>query len=142
MTDPYRGSCLCGVVKFEVDEFLPQAAHCHCSMCRKFHGAAYATIAGVHRSRFRWVAGTDALKRYTAGNGTARTFCRHCGSSLAFSSPRASEEAVEIALGAMDGDVPVVPSAHIFVGSAANWTVVNDDLPQYVETRGSAKVNA
>lgn len=141
MTDPYRGSCLCGTVKFEIDEFLPQAAHCHCSMCRKFHGASYATIAGVHRSNFRWLEGADALKRYTAENATTRTFCRRCGSSLAFSSPRAPEEEVEIALGAMDGDVPVVPSAHIFVGSAANWTVLHDDLPQYEEKRGSAKVN-
>ena len=141
MTDPYRGSCLCGIVKFEIDEFLPQAAHCHCSMCRKFHGASYATIAGVHRSNFRWVEGADALKRYTAENAAIRTFCSNCGSSLAFSSPRAPEEEVEIALGTMDGDVPVVPSAHIFVGSAANWTVLSDDLPQYEEKRGSARVN-
>jgi len=140
MTDPYRGSCLCGLVKFEVDEFLPEAAHCHCSMCRKFHGASYATIAGVQRSKFRWIEGEGARKRYTAENGTTRTFCRHCGSSLTFSSPRATEEEVEIALGAMDGDVPVIPSAHIFVGSAANWTVLSDDLPQYNERRGSARM--
>ena len=139
MTDPYRGSCLCGVVKFEIDEFLPQAAHCHCSMCRKFHGAAYATIASVLRSSFRWVEGADALEEYTAENGTIRTFCRHCGSSLTFFSPRASEEEVEIALGTMDGDVPVEPSAHIFVGSAANWTVLSDGLPQYEQRRGSAR---
>ena len=137
----YRGSCLCRRVRYEIDEFDPQAAHCHCSMCRKFHGASYATIAGVHRPKFRWVAGTDALKRYTAKNATTRTFCRHCGSSLAFSSPRAPEEEVEIALGAMDTDVPIVPSAHIFVGSAANWTVVKDDLPQYMEKRGTARVD-
>ena len=140
MTDPYCGSCLCGVVKFEIDEFLPQVAHCHCSMCRKFHGAAYATLASVFHSNFRWIEGEDALKAYTAENGTTRTFCRHCGSSLAFSSPRAPEEEVEIALGAMDGDVPVVPSAHIFVDSAANWTVLSDDLPQYEERRGSARM--
>ncbi len=141
MNDPYRGSCLCGVVKFEVDEFLPQAAHCHCSMCRKFHGASYATIAAVHRSRFRWLEGADSLTRYTAENSTTRTFCRHCGSSLEFSSPGAPEDEIEIALGAMDDDVPVVPNAHIFVGSAANWTVVKDDLPQYEEKRGSARVD-
>ena len=140
MTDPYRGSCLCGAVTFEIDEFLPQAAHCHCSMCRKFHGAAYATIASVVRSNFHWVEGADALKGYTAENDTTRTFCRHCGSSLTFSSPRAPEEEVEIALGTMDGDVPVEPSAHIFVGSAANWTVLRDDLPQYEEKRGSIKI--
>ncbi len=140
MTDLYHGSWLCGVVRFEVDEFLPQVAHCHCSMCRKFHGAAYATIAGVSRSKFRWVEGEDALKGYTAENGTTRTFCSHCGSSLTFSSPRASEGVVEIALGTMDEDVPVEPSAHIFVGSAANWVVLSDDLPRYEEGRNSAKV--
>jgi len=140
MTDLYHGSCLCGAVKFEIDEFLPQAAHCHCSMCRKFHGAAFATIASVCRSNFRWVEGADALKGYTAENGTTRTFCSHCGSSLTFSSPRASEEEVEIALGTMDEDVPVEPNAHIFVGSAANWTVLSDDLPQYERGRSSARV--
>ena len=140
MTDLYRGSCLCGAVKFEVEEFLSQVAHCHCSMCRKFHGAAYATIAGVPRSKFRWVEGADALKGYTAENGTTRTFCSHCGSSLTFSSPRASEEVVEIALGTVDGDVPVEPNAHIFVGSGANWTVLSDDLPQYEEGRGTPRV--
>ena len=140
MTDPYRGSCLCGEVRFEIDEFLPQVAHCHCSMCRKFHGAAYATIAGVSRSKFRWVEGENALKGYTAAKGTIRTFCRHCGSSLMFSSPRAPEEVIEIALGAVDGDVPVEPNAHIFVGSGANWATLIDDLPQYEEGRNSARV--
>ena len=140
MSKPYRGSCLCGVVRFEVDEFLPQIAHCHCSMCRKFHGAAYATIAGVDRSKFRWVEGEEALTGYTAENGTTRTFCHHCGASLSFSSPRAPEGIIEIALGALDGDVPVEPDAHIFVGSRANWTVFNDDLPLYEEGRDSAKV--
>ena len=140
MTGPYLGGCLCGAVRYEIDEFLPHIAHCHCSMCRKFHGAAFATIAGVSRSKFRWVEGEDALNRYTAHNGTARTFCRHCGSSLMFYSPRAPEDVVEIALGTVDGDVPVEPNAHIFVGSAANWTVLGDDLPQYEEGRNSAKM--
>ncbi|MDH3379048.1 MAG: GFA family protein [Gammaproteobacteria bacterium] len=141
MTDPYQGSCLCGVVRFEIGEFLPEIAHCHCSMCRKFHGAAYATIAGVPRSKFRWTAGEQALKGYKAKNGTTRTFCSRCGSSLTFSSPRALESVMEIALGTLDGDVPVQPNAHIFVGSGANWAMPSDDLPQFEEGRGSAKVN-
>lgn len=140
MSEPFHGSCLCGAVKFEIDEFLPQVAHCHCSMCRKFHGAAYATIAGVSRSKFRWVEGEDALKGYTAENGTTRTFCRHCGSSLTFSSPRAPQDVVEVALGAMDDDVPVEPNAHIFVASRANWTAFGDELPQYEAGRDSARI--
>ena len=140
MTNPYHGSCLCGVVRFEIDEFLSEIAHCHCSMCRKFHGAAFATIAGVSRSKFRWTAGEQALKGYKATNGTTRTFCNHCGSSLTFSSPRAAEDVIEIALGTVDGAVPVRPNAHIFVGSGANWAVPSDGLPQFEEGRGSARV--
>jgi len=140
MATSFRGGCLCGAVRFEIDEFLPQAAHCHCSMCRKFHGAAFATIASVLASKFRWLGGEDAIQSYTAENGTKRTFCTHCGSSLTFFSPRASAQQVEIALGTLDGDVPVEPSAHIFVGSAANWITLSDDLPQYEQGRGSALV--
>jgi hypothetical protein len=139
MTDLYRGGCLCRAVRFEIDEFLPRVAHCHCSMCRKFHGAAYATFVGVPRSKFRWTEGEDALKGYTAENGTTRTFCSHCGSSLTFSSPRGLEKVVEIALGTVDGDVRTEPNAHIYVASAANWTVFSDDLPRFAEGRDSAR---
>ena len=111
-------------------------------MCRKFHGAAYASIATVERSRFRWLQGVDVLKRYTAENGTVRSFCGNCGSSMEFHSPRAPEDEVEIALGTMDADIPIKPSAHIFVGSAANWTVLCDGLPQYEEKRGSKVLKA
>ncbi|MDH3646569.1 MAG: GFA family protein [Gammaproteobacteria bacterium] len=138
VSDPYTGSCLCGAIAFEIDEFLP-AAHCHCSMCRKFHGAAFATIASVAREKFRWLKGDKALKGFTAENGTTRTFCRHCGSSLMFSSPRAPQDEVEIALGALDSDIPLQPDAHIYVGSSANWTKLSDGLPQYVEGRSSAQ---
>ncbi|MDH3589509.1 MAG: GFA family protein [Gammaproteobacteria bacterium] len=140
MTDSYRGSCLCGAVRYEIDEFMPGIAHCHCSMCRKFHGAAFATIGTVAGSKFRWLAGEDELKDYIAKNGTTRSFCRHCGSSIRFASPRAPEDEIEIALGTLDSDLPLKPSAHIFVGSAANWTVLQDDLPQYEEARGSHKI--
>jgi hypothetical protein len=47
---------------------------------------------------------------------------------------------VEIALGALDGDVPVKPDAHIFVASGANWTVVNDGLPQHEAGRNSPRI--
>ena len=142
VTDTYRGSCLCGVVSFDVEEFQEQAAHCHCSMCRKFHGAEYATIAGVPRRAFGLVSGEDALQEYEASNGTVRTFCRHCGSSLFFWSPKGDPDVVEVALGVMDGVVPVAPDAHIFVDSATSWTKIADALPRYSKGRQSDEVES
>ncbi|MDJ0778042.1 MAG: GFA family protein [Gammaproteobacteria bacterium] len=57
MNQPYRGSCLCGEIRFEADGFRPRNGNCHCRMCRKFHGAAYSTFAEVARDRFRWTRG-------------------------------------------------------------------------------------
>ena len=47
MSTGFKGSCLCGSVRFSVDGFCEKAANCHCSMCRKFHGAAFGTLVGV-----------------------------------------------------------------------------------------------
>ena len=140
MSAPYRGSCLCGGIRFEVDQFAPQTGHCHCSMCRKFHGAAYATIAEAKKEHFRWVTGEHLLKAFTAGNGTTRSFCSNCGSSLTFASPNADPDLVEIALGCFDDDVPVMPDAHIYVASGAKWATPDDDLPQYEAGRDSPRI--
>ena len=131
MTQPYRGSCLCGGIRFEVDSFEPRTGNCHCSMCRKFHGAAFATIAEAKRENFRWTA---------ASNGTTRRFCSNCGSSLTFASPRQDTQLVEISLGCFDDEVPVRPDAHIFVASGAAWARPDDDLPQYEAGRDSRRL--
>lgn len=90
---------------------------------------------------FHWVSGNDKLKQYMADNGTTRTFCSYCGSSLTFSSQKTPEEVIEIALGTLDGKLPIEPDAHIFVSSGASWTVLSDDLPQYTEGRDSARIH-
>jgi hypothetical protein len=140
MAKHYQGSCLCGKIGFEVDQFAPQTGNCHCSMCRKFHGAAYATIAEARSVHFRWTRGEKWLKTYTADNGTRRMFCSNCGSSLTFASPSADPDLVEIALGCFDDEVPVKPDAHIYVASGAKWAEPADNLPQYEAGRDSKRI--
>ena len=139
MSEKNRGSCLCGAVKYACGTFDEQMAHCHCSMCRKFHGAAYATFASLPRDQFRWTQGEQHLKRYEAPNGTVRTFCEQCGSSLTFVSPRADPNLVELALGTLDNEPEGRPDAHIFVKSGANWSEICDDLPRYTAGRDSER---
>ena len=140
MADSYKARCLCGAVRFEVDAFAPQTGNCHCSMCRKFHGAAYATIAEARREHFRWSAGEDLIKTYTAANSTRRSFCSRCGSSLTFTSPNADPGLIEFALGCFDDEVPVKPDAHIYVASGAKWAKPTDDLPQFEAGRDSKRI--
>ena len=75
-----HGSCLCGSVRYDIDGPFEVMSHCHCSMCRQHHGAAFATFVSVPISGFRWVAGENEISTYQASNYGKRTFCGKCGS--------------------------------------------------------------
>jgi len=136
---PYKGSCLCGALKYSVDKIENEMAHCHCTMCRKFHGAAFATFGEAISENFHWISGIDNLKEYVGFNGTKRLFCGNCGSSLAFVPSNDSGKLVEFSLGTLDSEIPNKPDAHIFTNYSACWNRVADGLPQYTEGRDSAK---
>jgi hypothetical protein len=135
-----RGSCLCGGVKFEITGPLLRPLNCHCSLCRKQHGAAFRSRARVSRSDFHWLQGEELLTYYEATPGYRRGFCRVCGSPvlnraephsrLAIAHPPTLSE-FGIALATLDDDPGVRPESHIFVGSKAPWFDITDDLPQY-----------
>jgi hypothetical protein len=124
------GGCLCGAVRYEIAGKLTRASHCHCSMCRKQHGAAFGSYASVRRAELRWVSGEGEIARFESTPGIARGFCRRCGSTL-FWDERANAGSFGLALGSVDGDPGVRPSLHIFVGSKAPWFEITDDLPRH-----------
>ena len=136
---PYSGQCLCGRIRYEVDAIGSRMGHCHCSMCRKFHGAAFATLGEASAEQFRWTAGEEHLKFYVAPNGTKRGFCAQCGSSLTFAAADDDGELVEFALGTLDTPIDLKPDAHIFTAFGANWYVPDDDLPTFPEGRDSGQ---
>jgi hypothetical protein len=133
MTQVFRGSCLCGQVTFQVSGFSEQAAHCHCKMCRKFHGAAFGTLVSV--SSIKWLSGLTLLHDYVAPNGTIRTFCKECGSSIGFRSKGEPLDHIEIAIATLDGEIPVKIDAHIYTNYKACWHEITDELPQFREGR-------
>ena len=125
-----RGSCLCGSVKYEVHGDVPPAVNCHCSMCRKAHGAAFGSYARVEKKDFVVVSGASDIASYQSSPDVTRTFCRHCGSTLQFMRAQ-RPNSFALALGTLDDDPGVRPSRHIFVESKAPWFDITDALPQY-----------
>jgi hypothetical protein len=123
-----QGGCLCGAIRYEVDGPLAEAGNCHCSMCRRFHGAAFATYANVDAARFRWLNGQELLAVYESSPGIGWAFCRLCGSSMGLPD---QGQLGSIAIGTLDADPGVRPAYHMFVGSKAPWHQISDQLPQY-----------
>ena len=133
----YVGKCLCGEIQYEVDEIESQMGHCHCTMCRKFHGAAFATYGEAKTEKFRWTRGEKLLQHYQANNGTVRSFCRNCGSSMTFTPSNDDGTLVEFSLGTLESSIEQSPDAHVFLSYKALWVEVDDDLPKYSEGRNS-----
>ena len=125
-----RGSCLCGRIAYQISKPLEVIEHCHCSMCRKSHGAAFATDAIVLREDFRWVRGESDLARYESSPGNHRCFCSVCGSRL-LGEPRELPQAIVVYLGTLDDDPEGRPGAHIFVDDVAPWYEIPDSLPRF-----------
>jgi hypothetical protein len=125
-----RGSCLCGSVRYEVHGPLRRVSHCHCSMCRKAHGAAFATYGDIETADFKLLSGADDIASYRSSPEVTRTFCRRCGSTLQFISAK-WPKGFSLALGTLDDNPGVRAAMHIFVGSKAPWFEITDDLPQH-----------
>jgi hypothetical protein len=126
-----EGSCFCGTVRYEADGPFTSMMSCHCSMCRKHHGSAFATYVSAPLDGFRWVSGEDALLIYKSSEQGTRNSCVVCGSTVPMTMP-----AYSVALlpaGPLEGDLGTKPEAHVFVGSKAPWYTIADGLPQHQE---------
>ena len=73
-----HGSCLCGQVRFELTGPAQFINHCHCSMCRKIHGAAYGSFLHADGNYFHWVSGESSIHNYQSSPKNFRAFCRVC----------------------------------------------------------------
>ncbi len=122
------GSCLCGDVAWEASGQFHGMSHCHCSMCRKSHGTAFATYVATESAGFRWLRGNKGVASYESSPGFRRCFCPRCGSVV----PGAPHgERIFVPAGCLDDDPGARPQGHFFVGSKAPWFEITDDLPQF-----------
>ncbi len=122
------GKCLCGKVRYQISEGLIDADHCHCSICRRHHGAAFATYGQFSDGDFSWLSGAELVKSYNTDSGAGWCFCSECGATLAGSE---KGKVTSVTLASIVGDPGVKPASHIFVGSKACWYDICDDLIQH-----------
>jgi hypothetical protein len=131
-----RGSCLCGGVRFELTEAPATLRHCHCESCKKLSGGAATVNGRVPSTAIRILEGEDLLQTFQPGEGSAKTFCRTCGSNL-FGGGWPESETASVRASSLDDAFAARPSAHIFVRSVAAWETLPDDgLDRFETTSG------
>tara|TARA_R110002096_G_scaffold226108_3_gene415422 strand:- start:11785 stop:12219 length:435 start_codon:yes stop_codon:yes gene_type:complete len=124
-----HGSCLCGGIAYVITAPLKGVLNCHCSMCRKAHGAAFRTRASVKVADFRFVSGEELLTFYESSPGERRSFCEICGSVI-ITKFDSNPAIYGFALGTLDSDPGIEIKRHIFTKYKAPWFEITDDIPQ------------
>ena len=132
-----RGSCLCGVIEFHLDQPVSSVYNCHCRRCRLARAAPFATDGIVPLSGVRFVQGEERLKRYKVPEARyfTQVFCDTCGSKMPRLDP--DRDIAIVPLGILDDDPGVKPQDHIFVAYKAQWHDITDDLPTHPEHRSA-----
>ncbi len=122
------GGCQCGAVRYEIDA-LGRASICHCRMCQKAFGNAFAPL--VTARGLRWVRGEP--KRFRSSNKVQRGFCADCGTPLTYEPDGFHPE---LAIATLDDTRDVVPAIQVGLEGRLAWCESLAELP----TRSAAEV--
>ncbi len=134
-----QASCLCGSVEWEITAEPYKAFNCHCKMCRKAHGSAFATYWFMERSQFNWLSSTDTIVHYRSSHLLTRSFCGNCGSVV----PYRSEQGEHYCVPGGCHDAGKHSDCEIFVAHSAPWYDITSRLPRhddYPDSSGMQRV--
>jgi len=124
------GHCECNKITYQIDGEINDYSHCHCSQCRRLHGAAFVSFAGVQRKEFSYLSGESELAHYASSTTHDRVFCSNCGSNILVALDD-EPDALYVSMGTINGKPKLPPAYHIFVASKAPWYTITDQAEQY-----------
>ena len=121
------GGCQCGAVRYRVTGGLAGATLCHCRMCQRATGNAFAPLVRAHGVEFQ---GTPA--RFASSDIAERGFCAACGTPLFYDGHHG--QGLSLMMGTLDDPEAAVPDLHYGVESQVSWLHLSDEWPRH-ETR-------
>ena len=133
MTTTVTGGCLCGAVRYAIeaepgsglDAASLRATYCHCSMCRKASGGAYASLLSIPRGAIAWTDASPTV--YRSSPVARRGFCGRCGSPLFYDGD--AEVDLSVTVGSLDNPATVKPDHHYGIESRLAWVDAGQGLP-------------
>ena len=129
MTSPelkrlWSGQCLCGRIRFTSSQ-TPRVHYCHCSMCRRASGGAFAILAWLPQQSVVWST-NPAVRR--SSPIAQRGFCADCGTPLTLQYDDSSD--IAVLLGAFDRAQDLAPLHHYGIEGRLSWVDIGHGLPE------------
>lgn len=125
----HQGSCLCGKITFQIEAEPVAVSNCHCNMCQKQHGAAFATYARFKRSQVSYLSGEDNLAIYQSSDNVQRKFCAGCGANIEWGYSSGEFAIwVAMALGLFDTEIVPVTVKELHEDTQVSWWKAASDM--------------
>lgn len=131
-TPLYSGGCQCGAVRYAFHAQPEQAHLCHCRMCQKAVGNAFAALAPIRLEDFEWTKGAPGVFR--SSSAAERGFCSVCGTPLFFR--YVDSDWIDVTIGSLDEPARVPPELHYGAESRLSWVNGLDALPSENTSNG------
>ncbi len=125
MSQKKTGHCLCGATSFEYTGAENWMGHCHCESCRRATSSPFTSFLGVPNRNWRWTG--DQPARYLSSKGVTRSFCKSCGSPMAYQTTSLPDE-THFYAASLDDQSSFKPTAHFFSKEAVEWVSLGDNL--------------
>jgi hypothetical protein len=118
--DRITGACLCKSVRYALNGPIKAAANCHCNICKKMTGAAFATVAIVAEESLEITRGEKELSAYVVSDNATKYFCRSCGTPV-FNVHKKFPGNRMLPVGALDDPAAVTPAINVYCESMLPW---------------------
>jgi hypothetical protein len=123
---PLTGSCLCGVLWYEITE-APQLVYtCHCRDCQKLTSGAFSMAIVVKDEAFhlRGIEPRQIHRPTDSGRISTRLVCPECGSWIC---GLRSNGIRRVRAGTLDDTSWLRPTAHFWTRSKQPWVELSED---------------
>ena len=119
------GKCLCGGVRFRLNETPKEVTVCHCGICRRLSGGTPPASASISAPAFD---ADDSLKWRQSSPWGQRGFCAECGTQLFW---RAVDKSGWVVFaGALENPPPLKIERHIFIDEKPDFYDFTDNAPR------------
>ncbi|MEZ5937711.1 MAG: GFA family protein [Hyphomonadaceae bacterium] len=124
---PVVGGCQCGAVRYALHVPRVENAHaCHCRMCQRAVGGAFALLAGCPKPAVEWTRGEPAF--FASSSLARRGYCRDCGTPLSFSYDD-PDARFYVTIGSLDDPEAAAIGKQYGVESKLAWVSFCEDVP-------------
>ena len=139
MAELQQGGCVCNKVRYSISGRPLRVTICHCEWCQRRTGSAFGVELVFEQDQIQFHTDSPSVYRHVSdesGRWLDQHFCNTCGTNIGLTM-EAVPSIRSIAAGSLDdqnwSELSSLDCRHVYVRSARHWSIIPDEVEQFVE---------